>query len=244
MRADNSYSFERIQGVPLYQQIKDMLRVEVMEMPLGEQIPSEPQLMRRYGVSRGPVRQAITELVYEGFLYRMQGRGTFRAGATINYSRYTVHSLTDQLVCSGMEPGIRDVTLESVIAPANVARQLQLNGATEVWKLSRIRTADEEPITYSRGFILKEMIPELSVDDLEMSIMKMLKEKFAMNLPISQSLCSASTADQFLANKLNVNPGDAIYHIEFVCTNELGRRVFMDISDSVGRKYVMRIEQL
>lgn len=243
MASQSAYHFKRLPGVALYQQIKDMLRAEIAQMPYGEQIPSEQALMELYGVSRGPIRQAITELVYEGVLFRIQGKGTFRAGATVNCSRFEVNSLTDQLLRSGMQPGIQDVQLASVVPPPAVSRFLRLDGLTEVWQLSRVRTADGTPITYSSGYIPKDVIPLLRAEDLEMSIVSMLCGTYHLEMPVSHSLCTARKADADLAQRLHIQPGDAVLHIEFVASRADGRPVFVDITDAHGEHYVMHIEQ-
>ena len=243
MSSQTAYRFKRLPGVALYQQIKDMLRAEIAQMPYGEQIPSEQALMEIYGVSRGPIRQAITELVYEGVLFRIQGKGTFRAGATVNCSHFEVNSLTEQLLRSGFQPGIRDVRLESVVPPPGISRYLRLDGTTEVWLLSRVRTANGAPVTYSRGYILKDVIPSLRAEDLEMSIVSMIRGKFHVDLPFSHSLCTARKADIFLAEKLGITPGDAVLHIEYVASLANGTPAFVDITDANGERYVMHIQQ-
>lgn len=43
----------------------------------GDRFPSEPELITRYGVSRATVREAIVSLEQEGWLRRLQGKGTF-----------------------------------------------------------------------------------------------------------------------------------------------------------------------
>jgi GntR family transcriptional regulator, arabinose operon transcriptional repressor len=43
----------------------------------GEKIHSENELVKMFGVSRHTVRQAVGDLVHEGWLYREQGAGTF-----------------------------------------------------------------------------------------------------------------------------------------------------------------------
>ena len=47
------------------------------EWPGGTQIPTEVQLMELFGVSRATLRQAISDLCNDGFLNRVQGKGTF-----------------------------------------------------------------------------------------------------------------------------------------------------------------------
>ena len=66
-------------AVPLYAQVKEILREEALAGSFHSTapLPSESVLLQRFGVSRGTIRQAIQELVYEGVLYREQGRGTY-----------------------------------------------------------------------------------------------------------------------------------------------------------------------
>lgn len=63
---------------PLYQQIKNMIKDRILHgvYPLGELIPSEPQLEQEFEVSKITVRNAIQELVQEGYLEKGSGKGT------------------------------------------------------------------------------------------------------------------------------------------------------------------------
>lgn len=47
----------------------------------GEQLPSEPELARRFSSSRPPVRQALARLVHEGLVETRQGKGSFRTSS-------------------------------------------------------------------------------------------------------------------------------------------------------------------
>ncbi len=65
--------------IPLYYQLKQMIKkgIEEGEYKPGDRLPTEQELCERFDISRQPVRHALTELVYEGILYRTPGRGTF-----------------------------------------------------------------------------------------------------------------------------------------------------------------------
>ncbi|MCM8785077.1 MAG: GntR family transcriptional regulator [Candidatus Omnitrophica bacterium] len=65
--------------LPYYYQLKEILKEQIKKgkLKIDSPIPSEFQLMEEYGVSRITVVKAINELVSEGFLYRIQGKGTF-----------------------------------------------------------------------------------------------------------------------------------------------------------------------
>lgn len=64
---------------PLYEQVRDRLSQMVLARDLSDStpLPTEPNLMDLFGVSRGTLRRAIEELVREGLLSAEQGRGTF-----------------------------------------------------------------------------------------------------------------------------------------------------------------------
>jgi GntR family transcriptional regulator len=72
-------SINRDVPIPYYYQLEAMLRGQVNSgrwLP-GEQVPSEKQLCERYELSRTTVRQAVGNLVQEGLLYHVKGKGTF-----------------------------------------------------------------------------------------------------------------------------------------------------------------------
>lgn len=72
-------TIDRSSDVPLYLQVRNLLisRILDAEWNVGELLPAEQQLRLQFGVSRGTLRQALSELEREGYVRREQGRGTF-----------------------------------------------------------------------------------------------------------------------------------------------------------------------
>ena len=72
---------DRSSFVPIYHQLKTIVLEHIKKMKLkeGDKIPSENELCAKFQISRTPVRQAIRELVSEGFIYAEPGRGLFVA---------------------------------------------------------------------------------------------------------------------------------------------------------------------
>lgn len=72
---------ERHSAQPLYQQVKEALResIERSELKPGEPLPGRLELCRLFGTNRLTVDRAITELVQEGWLMAVKGKGTFVA---------------------------------------------------------------------------------------------------------------------------------------------------------------------
>ncbi len=65
--------------MPIYYQLKQILKQQIDEGDLdaGDKLPTERELCDLYNISRAPVRQALADLVKEGYIYRQAGVGTF-----------------------------------------------------------------------------------------------------------------------------------------------------------------------
>lgn len=63
----------------LWRQVHDDVLGEIKSGELGvdDRLPSEFEMAEQYGVSRDVIRRAKEELVSEGWLIVLQGRGTF-----------------------------------------------------------------------------------------------------------------------------------------------------------------------
>lgn len=65
--------------IPLYQKIVDAIKEKIVsgELESGDQVPTEAELSKQYGVSRITSKRALTELENASLIYRVQGRGSF-----------------------------------------------------------------------------------------------------------------------------------------------------------------------
>lgn len=93
-----------------YRRVARILRdaIEAGDFANGRQLPTEAELGETHGVSRQTVRRALQELVSEGRIYRVRGRGTFATSASGHYLR-SFGSVEDLLALSD------DTAMETVI---------------------------------------------------------------------------------------------------------------------------------
>ena len=74
-------ALDRNSESPLWAQFRDLLRRQILqgELPIGAKLPSEAELGDQYGISRIVVREALADLVRNGLIYKIKGRGAFVA---------------------------------------------------------------------------------------------------------------------------------------------------------------------
>jgi len=141
-------TLERSNPLPLYYQLKEVLKQQIRAGHLAPHtaIPSEPELVAQYHVSRATVRQALTELVHEGLLYRQHGRGTFVCEPRIQQNISELTSFTEELRRRGKRPGGVLLISELVRGSQAVRERLRLNDEEQVVRLERLRLADDVPV--------------------------------------------------------------------------------------------------
>jgi GntR family transcriptional regulator len=85
--------------VPLYVQLERILREEILsgKYKEGEMIPSETQLMKAFDVTRTTIRKAISDLVHEGLLKQVHGKGTFVNLREIKHNIWNFSGFTDYI---------------------------------------------------------------------------------------------------------------------------------------------------
>jgi len=156
-----------VNSIPLYLRIENDLRFKIDsgEWTTGDRIPPEKDLEQTYKVSRITIRRALNELVLDGYLERQRAKGTFvKQPSDYNpKDSYTVvTSFTQEMHELGKKPSTIWAQVEKIPATPLFARRLHVKTNSPLLKLSRVRGADSEAITYSETFIGYR--PEYSLD--------------------------------------------------------------------------------
>ncbi len=147
-------SFERAKlnksiPVPLYYQLKEMILEALKDGTYqpDDMLPTEKELGDMFDISRTTVRQAVTELVQEGWLYRVKSKGTFVKQPKIRQDFIArIIPFHEEMLLSGKKPETEVLEFKKTAASDVVADALGLAVSDEVIYLHRRRFADGEPI--------------------------------------------------------------------------------------------------
>ena len=169
-------------GKLLYQQLAEELRknIETDRWKPDDQIPTEGELMELFNVSRVTVRKAIEELVEDGLLIKIHGKGTFVARKKIQKPIQTFIGFSEMCKNMGLKPSSKVISLEMHAAHKKVRDFFQLEKEdAPVVIIKRLRLADRKPIIYETNIFPAEY-RFLLLEDLKGSLYDLLKEK---NIP-------------------------------------------------------------
>ncbi|KOP81579.1 GntR family transcriptional regulator [Cytobacillus solani] len=149
--------------IPLYHQLMERLKGAIQDgqWTHEDKIPSENQLMEQFGVSRNTAKKAIEELVQEGILYRIQGKGTFVAKPKLQQSLMGFYSFSKVLKEKGMNPKDIILKIEESKPTAKIREALMLGKNDHVIEMKRLRCANNEPYILESSFIPKRIVSEI-----------------------------------------------------------------------------------
>jgi len=131
------------QAAPLYLKLAADLRDGILSKRWnpGDTLPSEPELCRQYGISRGTVVRAIEMLIQEGLVQRRQGAGTFVSRPTLHRQPGLLASFSETVRQQGRTPSHKLLRREDLTR----AQALQYGCTTVAVRLVRLRLVDNAP---------------------------------------------------------------------------------------------------
>lgn len=238
--------------LPVYYQIKQILKNSIIngEYQPGDKIPSENELAEQFRVSRLTARQAILQLVQEGFLVTKRGTGTFvtEDQALISSFNLEFSGFMDELFSQIVQSRTKSVQMARITAPAPIKAKLELAGDNpEVIQLKRVRFRKGRSFAYTVNYLPLELGLKISKDELlNKSLMQMMEQDFGIKFTEAFQTIEASFADQEVAEKLEVASGSPILYVERIMYEQKRKPVEVVQSSYRGDlyKYIVRLKNV
>ena len=152
---ETGYQIDRDSSEPAYAQLAGILRRQISEgfFRPGDQLPSEAQLCRRYGISPMTVRRSINYLSDHGVVNTEQGRGTFVRPLELSAATFDLQELSD-LFSNASNAEIKLLDVRVVLADERTARKLNISVGDPTIYMRRLLTRDGQPIFYHRAYLV------------------------------------------------------------------------------------------
>lgn len=227
--------------VPIYHQLKMVIqeRIKSGEYGVDTNLPSEREFCEKYSISRMTVRQALSDLVKEGLLYRQRGKGTFVSSPKIEQVLSNLTSFTEDMLSRNIKPGVRMVELKKIEATASISKLLDVLENTPLFEIIRVRLADDEPMAIETVYIPVHYYPRLSAEEVAHgSLYNVLRIK--ANLMIHEAVQSieADLAGQYEAELLHIKPKSPVILMKRLTKNASGQTFEYVKSVYRGDRYI------
>lgn len=237
---------DRNSPVPVYYQIKENIKklIQSEMFLMGEKIPAERELCSIFEVSRMTVRQAVSELVKEGYLNRIKSKGTFLTPSKLIEPMFTLHSFSEDMLNRGLS--VQGKTLKKDVRECydeEVTHKLQLKMGDLVLIIERLRFANEIPMVLERSFFDYNTYKFLEDADLEKDSLFQLLEQHANIVPsFSKETIEAGLTDSILANHFKIQKGTPLLLVYGTSYTQNGKPIEYVQSFYRGDRFKLYVE--
>jgi len=210
--------------IPIYLEIRSYMikQIEKGRLVPGDKIPSERELVDLFKVSRMTVRHAIDQLVNDGILVRMVGKGTYVSSERLSTALNVLNSFSEDIIASGHSPSAKLISVEKTQTGNTISSLLRIDKSREVIKVERLRLVDGLEMAITTSFF---PVPRaLPLDELDFTATSIYRQIESLGLRIEKAseTVTAEAADKRSAGFLRVkenSPLLKIIRLTFISNN-------------------------
>lgn len=239
---------EQTQRESTYLRLARELRSAILrhDYPEGVRLPTEAELADRHGISRQTVRRAFQDLVAEGLVHRVPGRGTFATPREEQYLRQ--FGSVDDLMGLSLDTRMDVVTPLHRRVDVDAAGRLGLH-TDRVHTLAFLRLHEDTAFCHTSVFLppdvgrLLESVPELTVPGTAgaSTVIGLLDGRLPEPIAEAEQSITVAEATREIAGHLRCEPGRSLLRIDRVYLSAAGQLVELAVSHFLPEHYSYRV---
>ena len=236
----------RAEGAPpLYHQLRSVLeeRIHLGNLAPRGRLPSEFELCKEFGVSRGTVREALRELVAAGLVERHHGKGSFVSPEPpINPPPIKYTGLLEDLYDQVAKVDVRSVEIETMAGPPAVLQSLTLDPGTLLTVIRRDRHLDDQPFAYTINFLPQSIGARIDPSALRnFPLLRLLEERLGIEIASAEQSMRATLANAETASRLAIPIASPIMFAQRLYFGPKDRPLYMAHSFYRANRYQFTI---
>lgn len=229
-------------NIPLYVQLMDILIKKIEnDMEENDKLDSEREICKKYDVSRTTIREALDELEKNNYIYKVQGKGNFVSSRVVEQDLIKVSSFTEEMKKHGKNPTSKLLNFEIAEANTKISRKLNIEENELVFKISRIRIADDIPMIYEITYLPYERFKLLTKEMIEKNpLYEILKNTLNIHITSAEEVIESVLLNKLESVYLEIPQGQAGLKFERI-SYEQKEIVEYTITIARGDKYRYRV---
>ena len=182
--------------------------IETGAVDFGGRLPGERDLCERLGVSRTALRGAIKQLCSQGVLESRHGSGTYVFPRKLTQIFQHSGGFSELVAATGRTPRSHVVVSESMAADERTAKKMKLAEGSPVFKLMRVRLADDAPVSIETSYTDLSRFPGIEGHDFEKeSLLRVIKGEYGVQVAHGVERLSITRLNEWEADLLKVEAG-------------------------------------
>lgn len=217
--------FRKPSRTPLYARLQHRLQelIEAGHWPPNAQIPTERDIAQATGISINTIKQALSNLVRDGYLYRRQGQGTFVASPESFFGLHRYYAMRKDFN-SGLERHKKTIlSLQAGMTNPTAEAFFTDRGETRFYRLERLLHVGGKKTIYTCSWLPEHIFAgfeKLTSQELEhRPLYEVLACEFQAPCRISRELLSVRLLDAKTAALLDVEEGHPALYSQMVATS-------------------------
>lgn len=201
---------------PMYKRIQNDIMKDIEDgiLQSGDLVPSENELKEKYNVSRMTARQALNNLVNDGYLYRHKGKGTFISQRKIEKNIHGVRSFTEEMAATNRKVSNQILKFEKMLVTPLIAEKLFLTKKDEVYNIERVRYGDDTPVLFEQLYIPVKIFKTIQKSDMKSSFYEYVENKLGLQISHCIQSIEAITASKEINEILHTKENSPALLIE------------------------------
>lgn len=224
--------------------VKEYIMNIILSSPLGTKIPSERDLVRHFNFSRPTIQKAIEDLLMEGYLYKVNRRGTFTSA-----SRHCTHlnrmiSFSEAAREIQVTPKTQVLDRSLLLANDFLASKISCKAGERVHYFLRLRKHGDTPVSLDYSYFADFAVSGITRSDLERSIYRYIEQVRGLQICSSDILIEAVQPEPEVASSLEIPMTEPLLQLERFSRLKDGRVFEYTISFTVSRYNKLAVSSL
>lgn len=222
--------------VPLYQQLLQSIKADIAQGKYknGDKLPTEKELCEGYSISRATVRRALIELEQEELVVTRQGSGIYVSPHIFEQSLQKFYSFSQEMRRQGKQPSNQILSFKKLAAAPAIVKQMNLQTASEVIRIIRLRLADGEVYFYETTYLPAARMEGFSQEIFEdHDLYEIMQQRYKISLGNATETFKPTLTSPLIASYLGIKTQQPCMFLTRRTHDIAGQLV--EYTESIGR---------
>lgn len=189
-------------------------KIESGELKDGDKLPTEDVLCSYFNVSRITVRKALNELVYEGYIIKKHGKGSYVNAGVAKMQLNSLQGFTEEMKARGKVASSKILSIDLIDADEIISKKLDIEEGSKVYCIARLRLANDEPMSIENVYIPYYLCTDIERHDLSGSLYEVLDHHYNLYPAKAEQSIESAVAGKKEQEILNIKLRSPVLKIE------------------------------